>query len=275
MGTLGDQKIDRFLRHLVRQNETQGVELIVVDQNDHDHVKQVLKTYKNQLKIKHLRADPGLSHARNVGLNHVTGDLVAFPDDDCWYPEGLLERVKCFFDQNPEWHGLTGRSLDADGAPSSGRWDRTSGPLRKGNVWTRAISYTIFLRRKVVSSVGEFDERLGVGAGTPWGSGEETDYLLRSLREGWKLWYDPEIVVHHPSKTQGYGVDSQKRAYAYGVGMGFVLRKNRCVNSFVYFLVRSLGGMIFGLSRFNIREVRFFYSSFLGRLKGYFRRENI
>ena len=40
-----------------------------------------------------LRSARGLSRARNAGLAHVEADLVAFPDDDCVYPPGLLERV--------------------------------------------------------------------------------------------------------------------------------------------------------------------------------------
>ena len=48
------------------------------------------------------------------------------------------------------------------------------------------ISFTIFLRRRVVERVGEFDETLGVGAGTPYGSCEESDYLIRAVKS-WVL----------------------------------------------------------------------------------------
>ena len=54
----------------------------------------------------------------------------------------------------------------------------------RDNVWNRAMSFTIFLRARVVERVGRFDERLGLGSGTPWHSGEEIDYLIRALAAG-------------------------------------------------------------------------------------------
>ena len=54
--------------------------------------------------------------------------------------------------------------------------------LTDDNLWNRAISFTIFLRRDVVEAVGPFDEELGLGSGRPWASGEETDYLIRAVR---------------------------------------------------------------------------------------------
>ena len=46
----------------------------------------------DRVAIRHLRSSPGLSHARNVGLAAATGEVLAFPDDDCWYSPDLLRR---------------------------------------------------------------------------------------------------------------------------------------------------------------------------------------
>ena len=54
----------------------------------------------------------GLSRARNVGLKAVTGEIIAFPDDDCWYPDGLLQKVVAEFRDQTSLDGLTGRSED-------------------------------------------------------------------------------------------------------------------------------------------------------------------
>ncbi len=40
-----------------------------------------------------LRSPRGLSRARNEALPRLEADVVAFPDDDCEYPDDLLERV--------------------------------------------------------------------------------------------------------------------------------------------------------------------------------------
>lgn len=38
------------------------------------------------------------------------------------------------------------------------------------NVWNAGISFTIFFKRQVIEKVGAFDEMLGVGSGTVYGS---------------------------------------------------------------------------------------------------------
>jgi len=93
----------------------------------------------------------------------VRADLVAFPDDDCVYPDDLLEQVADRFHATPTLDGLTGREIDGQ-ARSSPSWARDAAVLTRENLWNRAISFTIFLRAAVVANVGPFDERLGLGA---------------------------------------------------------------------------------------------------------------
>ena len=57
---------------------------------------------------------------------------------------------------------------------------------------TARMPSTIFLRRELVARVGDFDERLGLGSGEPWSSGEEIDYLIRAVRAGARIEYDPD-----------------------------------------------------------------------------------
>ena len=82
-------------------------ECIVVDQNADDRLQPILAAWSDRISIKHLRSSPGLSHARNVGLSRATGELLAFPDDDCWYSPGLLRQVRSFFAANPRYSLLS------------------------------------------------------------------------------------------------------------------------------------------------------------------------
>jgi len=261
------QDVDRFLESLDAQTY-RDFELIVVDQNEDDRLVPILQRFQSHFPIYHLRYGRGLSRARNEGLKHVSGDIIAFPDDDCLYPSNLLEKVARWFAEHPERHGLTGRSVTNEAVPSSGRWDRMAGDVDRYNVWQRGVSITIFLRKKVVEAVGFFDEKLGVGSGTPWGSAEETDYLIRALEAGFLIFYEPTLTIIHPDKTAEISLE---RVRSYGRGMGYVLRKHNYPIWYVlYHLMRPLGGAVLATITGKFRKVPYYLNTFLGRLEGYY-----
>jgi len=270
LATVGrTEELRRFLASLASQTH-RDFELVLVDQNPDDRVVLIIESYKDQFAILHLRSAPGLSRARNMGLEHVRADAVSFPDDDCWYPPNLLERVADFFAQKPEWDGITGRTTDEQNKPSAGRWEDTAGPITRFNVWRRGPSVALFLRRSIVQRVGRFDEGQGVGAGTPWGSAEETDYLLRALNASFRLYYDPAVVVHHPEPVVAYDERALARAYKYGAGMGRVLRKHSYPLWFVaYQWMRPLGGVLLAILKGERSRACYHYQVFRGRIRGW------
>jgi GT2 family glycosyltransferase len=219
-----------------------------------------------------LRSRPGLSRARNVALGEVDADIVAFPDDDCWYPPNLLEDVATLFEAHVEWDGLSVRSTDAAGRPSNIRWDRERGPIDKFNVWRRASSISVFLRRSVVDTVGEFDEELGVGSGTRWASCEEADYFLRALDAGYALWYEPSLSVHHESPQPAFDREASRSAYLSGLGNGRVLRTHRYPWWFVAYRVAQLvAGSLMFLVTGRPAKARYYFAMARGRAYGWLR----
>lgn len=259
----------RFLRSLHAQSYRR-FELIVVDQNEDDRLVPLLAIHKDDFPIVHLRSARGLSKARNVGLRHVSGDLVAFPDDDCWYPDaGLLEKVADFFAAHPERAGLTGRSEDGNGA-SDCRWLAHSATVTTSNVWVAATSFTIFLRREAVEAVGDFDESLGVGAGTVWGAGEEIDYVVRAVAAGASILYDPDLVVYHPCKELVRTDAFLHRVELYSCGAGRVIRKNRLsLNILLHMNLRSVGGFLVSITKLDGWKARLYLAKIKGRFQGW------
>jgi len=240
---------------------------VVVDQNEDGRLDQVLGRHAS-LDLEHIRASRGLSHARNAGLTRVHADLVAFPDDDCTYPDDLLERVARRFAADRSLGGVSGRAADASGR-SSPSWARDAAELTRENLWNRAISFSIFLRASVVRAVGRFDEELGLGSGRPWSSGEETDYLVRAVDAGARIEYDPELVVFHehkafsPAALRVVGVRE-------GASVGYILRKHRYpLGTVGRMLVRPAGGALIALARRDRARARFQLATLRGRLLGY------
>ena len=57
-----------------------------VRQNLYDRLLNTIVSCSDRLSIIHLTSPLGLSRAPNVGIKKITGDIVGFPDNDCWYP---------------------------------------------------------------------------------------------------------------------------------------------------------------------------------------------
>jgi glycosyltransferase involved in cell wall biosynthesis len=260
-------ELERLLESLQRQGH-QAFRVLVVDQNDDDRLGPVLERPRTYEVTRLHSADRGLSRARNAALGLLSAELVAFPDDDCVFPDDLLDRVARRFRDQPELEALTGRAVDEHGSSSSS-WARDAAVLTRDNLWNRAISFTIFMRTALVDRVGAFDEALGLGAADAWSSGEEIDYLVRALDTGAHVEYDPTLVVLHrqkelsPRGLQTVGARD-------GASIGYILRKHRYrLPTVARMFARPLGGAVISLLRRDPSRTRFHLSTLRGRLLGY------
>src|SRR5207245_11020321 len=114
------------------------------------------------------------------------------------------------------------------------------------------------------------DESLGVGAGSRWGSGEETDYLIRAMQRG-AVFYDPSLVVGHPEwGAAPYSESIRRKARSYAVGMGHVLKMHGYPLYFTAWqCLRPLAGAALAASRGNFARARFHLAIMSGRAEGW------
>ena len=255
------EELARFLESVAAQG-TEHVRVIVADQNADARLDDVLAA--TQLRIERIAAPRGLSRARNAGLELVDADIVAFPDDDCVYPPGLLARVGETLAADLTLDGVSGRSVSSHGE-SAASWKSDSAILTDDNLWNRAISFTIFLRRRLVDEIGLFDEELGLGSGAPWASGEEIDFLVRAVRSGARIGYDPSLVVEHDVRADDATIGARD-----GASIGYLLRKHRYPPRVVSrMLVRPVGGALLSLLRLDATRTRYHLATLRGRVRGY------
>ena len=247
-------EVRRFLESLAVQT-CQCFELIVIDQNHELDLEEILRPYKSRFPIIYLRSKLGLSRARNVGLRHACGQIVAFPDDDCYYPKCLLRQIDEQFRCHSNWQGISCIVLDENGRFSCGGYMSSSQTrITRGNIWRCATSPGLFLMAMVPQTIGGFDPALGVGSGTPWGSAEESSYVLDALSHGIHIEYVPGIRVLHPRYEGSFDRGRIARGYSYGLGMGRVLRRHRySILHATYFaalqMIRSLMALLRGQGR--------------------------
>ncbi len=175
-------------------------------------------------------ADTCLSRSRNAALAHVKGGFFCIADDDCVYDPDTVARALEAFRRHPEAAALTGVPVGLDDAlPTSVRQGHVVRGLRK--LFQDCPSYVHFYRSDVLAAVKGFDEDLGLGSGTPWQSGEETDFLLRVARAGFTVRHAPEVVVRHPRLNMREL--SLERVRGYAAGRMRLLRKHRFGRPFV------------------------------------------
>lgn len=237
--------------------------VLVVDQNEDDRVSGPLARYGN-LSIEVRNSAAGLSRARNAALSDIEAGIVGFPDDDCKYPAALLAEAAERFAADPELDGLVGRTVDAAGR-TPGRSKHDGALLTEDNLWNRGSSAAMFLRSEVVRRVGGFDERLGVGSGHPSGSAEEIDYLIRAVRSGARIAYDPSLLVLHELR-----VDDPAKGLRDGWSIGYLLRKHGYPKRVVArMLVRPLVGALLALVRLDGDLARYRLATLRGRVRGY------
>lgn len=137
------------------------------------------------------------------------------------------------------------------------------------NVWNAGISFTIFFKRQVIEKVGAFDEMLGVGSGTVYGSGEETDYLIRALKRNFKMRYVSKLIISHPRKTAAGNKNDLSRALLYGGGMGYVLKKHHYdKKSQLLCMIRPLGGSVLAFMKLDFYLAKYRMNTLRGRIRG-------
>lgn len=253
----------------IRDQGHEALQIIIVDQSGGEDVAALLTDLSLPGEVIHLRVPRvGTSEARNIGAAQATGEIITFPDDDCWYPAGVLALVQAILEKHPEFDGLTGRTIGEDGGKGNGRFAGDQTLVTVHNVWTTAIAFTIFLRMATWRSVGGFDPELGTGSKTPRQSGEDTDLVIRAIRAGARIWFTPELAIGHPRPTFDR---PPSKVYYYGVGMGHVARAHRLpAKQTLGLLCRPYLGAVVFLLRGNLQAMRYHASIGAGRSVGYF-----
>jgi hypothetical protein len=152
--------------------------------------------------------------------------LLAFPDDDCWYPPATLENVSRWFEKSPTYDILALTSRDEAGRKTGNRWHISSCDLAVVNIFRTSAAYTFFIRNAGERYSIHFDEAIGPGSGTCCGASEDTDVLLSLMHQGARGRFESTWYIGHPRKDMIAGQLAEDRWLAYGYGMGRVLGKH-------------------------------------------------
>lgn len=238
--------------------------VLVIDQNSPGFLAPVFEKYQSQLDISVVRSLPGLSKARNVGLKNSKGDAFALTDDDSIYAPDTLEMAAEALQNADVVIGtlLPPNQLGFASLKGKRVIGQESSQETLLSVFRSAPSATLFFRSSAVDEIGLFDEALGVGSGTIFASGEETDYLIRCVRAGHTIVRAPEVRVYHPVPDFAASAD---KARSYGRGRNYVILKHKL--GFTFLLCNACHALFMCMSSIpRIDRVRWYWNMFLGRM---------
>jgi glycosyltransferase involved in cell wall biosynthesis len=217
----------------VLENDHPNFEVVVVDQSDNDKAHESLHFALKDSRLRYIRvATTGRSAALNCGISASHGQLIAMTDDDC--------------EVSPTWVRDMAAALTSDtltgivfGNVIAAAHDRSGGAIpayvRDAPFMARGVrdkhqvdglGACMGLKRAVWLSLGGFDEMLG--AGTPFGAGEDGDAAIRALLGGYSIYETPSVTVTHHGFRASERIPELIHTYWYGTGamLGKHLRCN-------------------------------------------------
>lgn len=186
-----------------------GWEVLVVDNNSSDKTRDVIHQFAQ--RYPHIfryvfEPHPGKSNALNRGLRETDADVLVFMDDDVQVEPTWLDRITRIF-VDPSYAGSGGRIVPEQSFKPPA-WleisDRYAlaplamfdlGPVA-GELKEPPFGTNMAFRREMFSRYGNFRCDLGPQPGSEIRS-EDTEFGMRLINGGERLWYEPAAVVRH------------------------------------------------------------------------------
>lgn len=142
----------------------------------------------------------GAVKARNIGIRHAEGKVVAFTDDDCQPDADWLENAKKLFDRR--------KIIGIEGSIYSDESKRNDLSYRiVTNVGFEGLGFmtaNLFIKRDIIERIEGFDERFDKPHFR-----EDTDLAWRALEYG-EIPFARDVRVFHPAHKRSHVGESKK-----------------------------------------------------------------
>jgi glycosyltransferase involved in cell wall biosynthesis len=206
-----------------RQASYLRLELVFVDNGSTDSTSDLVREWAKTAQISTnlvYEGTAGLAVARNAGMRAARGRILAFTDDDCEIFADYFSLLASLFaaDKQPIMRGGRIELGDARDLPVTIKTELEPAVLTSelhagGFIHGANMAFP----RTLIETVGLFDTRFG--AGSPFRSGEDTDYVHRAFNAGIRVEYLPDFAVKHFHGRRELGdVKKLQSGYAFGNG---------------------------------------------------------
>jgi mycofactocin system glycosyltransferase len=187
-----------------------GAPVVVVDDGSGNGGEMAAVCRRHGATLIRRDAAGGPAVARNDGVGHVETALIAFLDSDCVPSAGWIDELAGHFDDP-----LVAAVAPRVRALGGGRSPLDLGPhpaaVQPGQRVSYVPSAALVVRRAALPHV-PFDPALRYG--------EDVDLVWRLVDAGWRVRYDPRVVVHHEERR------TIARRFRYGMSAAPLARRH-------------------------------------------------
>jgi glycosyltransferase involved in cell wall biosynthesis len=219
------------LNSLLRQTLSYSLfETLLVNNNSTDTTEELCRDFAlNAYNFNYhyfVEKQQGLSYARNRGITEAAGKIIVFVDDDAIAEPDYLEKLLVFFDHTPDAAACGGRIYPRFESKRPRWMSRFLIPLTSSiNLGDKVklfsarqfpIGANMAVRKKMFDRYGVFNPDLG-RKGNSMDGAEEKDLFYRMIAAKEKIYYVPDVIVHHYVPDKRLTFDFFKRQ-AVGIG---------------------------------------------------------
>ena len=180
----------------VQDQTYQNLEIIVVDDGSQDGTEKLFEDFPDKRVIYHrYTPNQGANHARNVGIQMATGNVIAFQDsDDLWMPDKLEKQYKYLVTKKKDlvFCGLE-RIEDGETTYHPLRvFDEVRDPVPQLLYGNLISTQTILVKKSVALDV-MFDESLK--------RFQDWDFVIHTAVKGYQIGYVRQALVRSEVKS--------------------------------------------------------------------------
>ncbi|MBT9315558.1 hormogonium polysaccharide biosynthesis glycosyltransferase HpsE [Leptothoe spongobia] len=205
----GAERIPEVLDRLSHQQVDDAISwnIVVVDNNSSDRTAEIVRKYQRDWSEKSslnyvFEQQQGLAYARQCGVDHSDGALIAFLDDDNWPPLDWVNQIVAFAQQYPRAGAFGGRisgsfesEIPEDVEPLLGFLairDRGDTPHRYPVEQLQFPPGAGLVVRRVA-----WEQCIPPVLIRSQRGGNDSEISWRMAKADWEIWYNPYTTIEH------------------------------------------------------------------------------
>ncbi len=266
------QLVERCLNVLLAQ-KISPIKVILIDQNEKELELSKLIT-DNPIFTRSKVNYKSVSAARNSVVIPEAADWIFFCDDDGYACDNYSEILSNLISKNPNIEIFAGSIIREDTNDYYSLRHKKGGTLKKFRNTKNLMGSNFVVKTSVFNRLNRFDENFG--AGSYWGSSEETDFCWNAFFEKIEMEFFRELRVYHVPPFNETIKTGLKKSYSYGIGKGALVYK-WLIKKHKFLVVYELGEMfilpfllsILGILKLKPQLVATNLAAFTGRFYGF------